>query len=376
MSKITFCIPSKNNLRYLKGSIKSIQTNSTTSPEIIVYLDADNDGTEKWLIENNITYLKNESGIPRGIAYGYNRCIEAAKTEVVCMFHADMVMGKHFDTNILKHLTPKSAVAGTRIEPPLHPSGPEKIVQNFGMYPEDFKAGEFNKLVEKLVVDNKDKTTKGIFAPWAVYRQDVIDIGLHDETLHSYHEDSDIFNRFVIAGFKIVQAWDALVYHLTCRGGQFQDGIEKVTSDPAFHLMKRNAFRNYVRKWRVPILHDQEMYPILAKKYTTAFIITNCTLNLIELLEPWCDEMWVDCDFEEYVVKEQEHTQTALANKFYKLGAGLPQTQVSILFDGTSFAPRHYNDFIQNIPFIVEQTGQTGMYNWDRFVIRINNLGS
>ena len=219
--RITFCIPSKNNLRYLKSSIQSIKENSLHKNEIIVYVDADNDGTKEWLDANNIKYLVNETDIPKGIAYGYNRCIEAATTPIVCMFHADMYMGQWFDDEILKHLKPLSVVSGTRIEPPLHPQGLEKIVEDFGMYPEDFKKQEFDKFVYEMRYTFQDKTTKGIFAPWAIYKEDITSIGMHDESFHSYHEDSDMFNRFILNGYEIVQTWAALVYHLTCRGGQF-----------------------------------------------------------------------------------------------------------------------------------------------------------
>jgi glycosyltransferase involved in cell wall biosynthesis len=202
MEKITFCIPSKNNLRYLKNSITSIKENSFIEHDIIVYVDMSHDGTEEWLIENNIRYLKNETANAKGIAYGYNRCIEAANTNIVCMFHADMYMGKGFDINILKHLTKGSVVSGTRIEPPLHPEGKEKIVMNFGMYPEDFTKEVFDKFVEEAQNTYKDVTTQGIFAPWAIYKDDVTTIGMHDEVFHSYHEDSDIFNRFILSGYK------------------------------------------------------------------------------------------------------------------------------------------------------------------------------
>ena len=198
--RITFCIPSKNNLRYLKSSIQSIKENSLHKNEIIVYVDADNDGTKEWLGANNIKYLVNETDIPKGIAYGYNRCIEAATTPIVCMFHADMYMGQWFDDEILKHLKPLSVVSGTRIEPPLHPQGLEKIVEDFGMYPEDFKKQEFDKFVYEMRYTYQDKTTKGIFAPWAIYKEDITSIGMHDERFHSYHEDSDIFNRFILNG--------------------------------------------------------------------------------------------------------------------------------------------------------------------------------
>jgi glycosyltransferase involved in cell wall biosynthesis len=171
--RITYCIPTKNNLRYLKNSINSIKENSSNEYDIVVFVDADNDGTIDWLNENGIRYTTNETDEPKGIAYGYNRCIEMAETPIVCMFHADMYMGKGFDTGILKYLKPLSVVSGTRIEPPLHPSGLEKIVKDFGMYPEDFKKESFDSYVSDMIEHSNGKTTKGIFAPWAIYKEDI-----------------------------------------------------------------------------------------------------------------------------------------------------------------------------------------------------------
>ena len=67
---MTFCIPTKNNLRYLKSCIESIIGNSTCDNEIIVYVDADEDGTSKWLRENKIIaghYLQNQPAHPFGL---------------------------------------------------------------------------------------------------------------------------------------------------------------------------------------------------------------------------------------------------------------------------------------------------------------------
>ena len=50
MKKITFCIPSKNNRRYLEACIPSIRKNCHRKDhDIIVFVDADNDGTVEWL---------------------------------------------------------------------------------------------------------------------------------------------------------------------------------------------------------------------------------------------------------------------------------------------------------------------------------------
>ena len=62
---ITFCIPSKNNLRYLKPCIKSIQDNSYYPNQIIVYVDQDTDGTVEWLRENGIKFIQNHEETPR-----------------------------------------------------------------------------------------------------------------------------------------------------------------------------------------------------------------------------------------------------------------------------------------------------------------------
>jgi glycosyltransferase involved in cell wall biosynthesis len=371
--KITYCIPSKNNLRYLKSSIGSIKENSSQEFDIIVYVDSDNDGTKEWLDSEGVKYLVNETNIPRGIAYGYNRCIEAAETPIVCMFHADMYMGRGFDTAILKYLKPLSVVSGTRIEPPLHPKGNEKIVENFGMYPEDFLKEEFDGFVQKTIQENEGKTTRGIFAPWAVYKEDITSIGMHDEFFHSYHEDSDIFNRFILNGYDIVQTWEGLVYHLTCRGGQFQDGIEQVTQDPKFHLMKHNAAKNYVRKWGHFVKNDEFQYPIIPPKYDIQFDIQNCNLQLLSMLEPWCSKIKVDLSsdmIENYIRSEQGNTKIDLSEKINSEKEG----DIIISFDASKVNQQSFQ-YIQQLPEIFEANQITeGTFEFDIFDVKINKV--
>lgn len=377
MNKITFCIPSKNNLRYLKNSITSIKENSFYEHDIIVYIDADNDGTEQWCKENNIIYLKNTNDAPQGIAAGYNRCIEAAKTDIVCMFHADMYMAKGFDIGILKYLKPKSIVSGTRIEPPLHPEGKEKIIKNFGMYPEDFKKKEFEGFINKLLIEKKDIITKGIFAPWAVYKEDIVNIGMHDEYFHSYHEDSDIFNRFILNKYEIIQSWEAFVYHLTCRGGQFQDGVEQITKNPFFHEMKNMAIRNYIRKWGHFVKNNEYQYPILPHKYNIGFVVHNCILELLAILEPWCDAIYVNEVFNigrawDYVEMEQANTKFDLSKRVKNI-KDKPIENIIIEFDATKLNQNNFQ-LIQQLPEIIHESGEVGKFELDIFKITINSL--
>ena len=75
---------------------------------------------------------------------------------------------------------------------------------------------------------NKDykpeqETTEGIFAPWAIYKKDFQEINGHDPLYAPQSkEDSDIFNRFVLNGYELIQTWRGFVYHMTCRGSRFK----------------------------------------------------------------------------------------------------------------------------------------------------------
>ena len=135
MEKITFCIPSKNNLRYLKACIPSIRKNSYRKDhDIIIFVDKDTDGTVDWLKsikeEYNIKYFVNPNLNEKlfGIGMAYDFCIKNSETEIFMIFHADMMLGKDADLHAFNHLKEKKVVCSTRIEPPWHPEGPEKIV--------------------------------------------------------------------------------------------------------------------------------------------------------------------------------------------------------------------------------------------------------
>ena len=374
---ISFCIPLKNNLRYFKRCYESILKNSDVPYEIVVYLDSDNDGTEKFLLKHNIKYTKNQTNECKGISHGYNECVKLSSNEVIMIFHADMMLGPKAVSNALKYLKEKTVISLTRIEPPLHPPGLEKIVMNFGFWPEHnivdgFKENEF----EKFVLDNSNstKTTNGIFAPWIIFKKDIIDIGMHDEQFHSYHEDSDIFNRFVLSDYKLIQAWNAMVYHLTCRGGQFQDGLT-VTKDSKFHQMKHDCALNYIRKWGCFIKQDKYSHPIIKNKYDIGFIIKNCNLEILSMLEPWCSTIYNDYkNLNGYILDNQPNT------KFYNLSNRVKDinspkiNDVLIEFDGKLLNNERYIFLSEQLSDVLSESGEIGEMEYDIFKINIKQL--
>jgi hypothetical protein len=247
------------------------------------------------------------------------------------------------------------------------------------MYPEDFTEEAFNSFIQQEQEASKDQVTYGIFAPWACYKSELMEIGLHDESFHSYHEDSDIFNRMVLGDMKCIQSRDALVYHLTCRGGQFQDGVEKVTTDKAFHVMKRNSMNNYLRKWGSWIKNDEFQHPILTPKYNIAFVVKHCNLALLEILEPWCDRIYIDDEMQvitdSYIQNEQPNTKFDLKKRVLIINHNYPEGENDIIveFDASKLTQQTFHT-LQQLPEILKDNGEVGEFQLDIFNITINNL--
>jgi len=375
MDKITFCIPSKNNLRYLKTCIPSIRENAFRKDhDIIVFVDSDEDGTIEWLEQvkdqYNLTYYINPDLGKRlfGIGKAYDYCIEKSITDVFIIFHADMMLGKDADLYAYNCLKSKTAVCSTRIEPPLHPNGGEKILLDFGMWPEEFKKEEFNTYVESNL--NEIKITNGIFAPWMMYKNEFLEIGGHDAIMHSCREDSDVFNRMKLAGFTFIQPWNSLVYHLTGRGAGSFDGDsirhEQWKSDMV------NSTREFIRKWGSNVQHTPLMEPIVSHKYDIGFIIKNCNQQLLETLEPWCSIIYVDCDYKQYIKQEQPNTKFDLSERI-KPYHNEKQNYILVEFDAFKFGVNQFN-IIQNLSDIISESGEIGEFELDCFKITIVNL--
>lgn len=309
MNKVTFCIPSKNNLRYLKWSLPSIRNNAYRKDhDIIVFVDKDTDGTVDWLKQNGeslgVKWIVNPdlNNTLYGIGRAYDRCVAEAQTDIVVVFHADMYLCKDADLKMYNRLTENSVVCATRIEPPLHPPGPEKLVMDFGMWPEvdvedGFKEIELHNFVNLESQKWDNQITHGCFAPWMVHKKNMVKIGGHDPVMKSAREDSDIFNRFVLDGLDLIQVRDGFVYHLTCRGGQFEHGI--LTKDHSqkskdWQILMEQSTWDYVRKWGCFVEHDPYLMPTIKPKYDIGFVLLNSDYNPAKFLEPWCSTLYLD----------------------------------------------------------------------------------
>ena len=385
MNKITFCIPSKSNLRYLKTCIPSIRNNAYRNDhEIIIFVDSDEDGTVEWLKqvkdEYNLSYYVNPKLGEElyGIGRAYDFCIEKSTTDVFMIFHADMILGKNADFETYKCLKEKTVVCATRIEPPLHPNNGEKVLQDFGMYPEDFKENEFNEHIKTR--KSAVSTTEGIFAPWMMYKKEYLEIlGGHDPILHSCREDSDIFNRMLLAGFNFIQTWEGFVYHFTGRGAGSFDGDEE--RHKFWQQQMNNSTKDFIRKWGANVQHTPLMKPLVPSKYDIGFIINNGNLQLLEALEPWCSEVYIkkpgigpDDWVWNYVQDEEKKTSFNLRNKVLPYD-NEKQNEILVEIDGNTFNQQDFQ-LIQQLSEILQDSGEVGRFELGNLSIEIVQLNT
>ena len=284
---ISLIIPSYNNLRHLKNAYNSVRKYYTDKVELILIDDGSNDGTFEWLQslnDPNSIIWREEKRLGHTILY--DKGISKSTNDIVGILHADMYIAPNYVENILKHLKPGKVVCATRVEPPLHPKGKEKIIKDFGLDFDSLKIDEFYSFAKEEMITSKDKTTKGMFAPWVIYKSDFEAIGGHDPGFAPFpYEDSDIFQRWILAGYELLQSRDALVYHLTCRGHRWNKEIGK--DDNEYETFRLNARAHFLKKWGFWMENDEWGYPILSPVFNKTLILTNVNEDLRTILEPW-----------------------------------------------------------------------------------------
>lgn len=365
----TVIIPSYNTLPHLKNTYESIKRYGG-DVDIIIIDDASEDGTAEWLISLNDEKLNRVLATERkGHTYWYDEGMRLAETDIVSILHSDMIIGPGYFENLLKHLDKGKVVCATRIEPPIHPAGKEKIVRDFGDDAHKFMWDAFEKFVIEESSKTVDSTTKGIFAPWMLYKDDHLSIGGHDQRFTPYgYEDSDIFNRWINHGYEMVQSRDSLCYHMTCRGHKWNKGVG--IENPDYRDTMNRCEREFIRKWGDWILNDEYQFPIINPKYDRGFIIKNCTKDLLTTLEPWADTCYIDMEYEDYLIDEQKRSVLDLNDRIKPLD-NPKNNHILIEVDGQTFTTQDYI-YIRQLSAILNQNKPTiGRFNLGNLIIEI-----
>ena len=361
---ISLIIPSYNTEKHLINTYNSVRK-YYKDVEMVIINDGSTDNTSEWLeaLEDN-NVIKINSKERKGHTFFYDEGMRQATNEIVGIMHSDMIIGPNYIENILKHLERGKVVCATRIEPPIHPAGKEKIVMDFGMDYNDLKLDEFEKFCNEKSNEFKDITTRGIFAPWVLYKEDHFAIGGHDQIFAPYgYEDSDIFNRWILAGYEMVQSRDAFVYHLTCRGHRWNKGVGIVNDD--YESTMNRCRRDFIRKWGDWIQNDEYQFPTINPKYDIGFIVKNCNNQLLAVLEPWCSNIYVDESTDQamvdnYIQLEQPNTSFNLYERIRPFN-NEKNNEILVTINGNLFNQQDFQ-YIQQLSAILTDSGEPAFH--------------
>jgi hypothetical protein len=213
-----------------------------------------------------------------------------------------------------------------------------------------------------------------------MYKSDFLAIGGHDELFAPQSkEDSDLFNRFVLNGYKVIQSWDALVYHFTSRGSRFNKhagGAAGQNSNEWLYTTTKNM-RNFIRKWGTVVMHDPLMKPIISPKYDIGFKVTHCNLQLLEVLEPWCSAILIDDEMQvlttQYLDKEQSNTTYNLTTRIKTTPLQTLENEIIVEIDRNTFTQQDYQ-ILQQLSQIIKDSGEIGEFQIGNLKIAIQEM--
>ena len=405
---ITFCIPTANNEKeYTLLLLKSLVNNTDIDKhEILFFIDSDNQDTYTSLMEekekrSNIKIYRNETGYAFGTQRNVSIMFDAAKNDIVCYLQSDMVVAKDLDKFICEDLIDENTILSfTRIEPPLHPPSPDKVVMDFGITPEEFEYNKFIDFSNDLISQNKAIMHDIHFAPFALNKNIWFELlkGF-DTQFRCSREDSDFINRCRLNNIRLIQSWKTIVYHFTCVSSRGKDWFKMDIHGKYKNEVQQKADRQellrFIRKWG-KFGHDINYF------YDVGLSIDldiYANVDVLSSIEPFVSNLYLN---DEMVVDHLLETTKFNSHYYSNLRFKYPKTHwdtISYKFNPTIFSNRikftskfdikndisisckyselvdNWNnaiDLIQNIQDIIFVTG-IGDYEYTPFIIKINH---
>ena len=121
------------------------------------------------------------------------------------------------------------------------------------------------------------------------------------------------------------------------------------------------------------IKNDEYQYPVLSPKYDIGFIVSNCGLPHLEVLEPWCSTIYVKDDMQlivpDYIKKEQPNTNFDLQERI-KPYDNEKQNNILVSFDASKLTNQNFQ-LLTQLTEIIKDSGEVGTFNLDIFTIDI-----
>lgn len=318
MQKITFTTNvAKNTLAYVKLLLNSLKLNlDSDEHQILVFIDSDNENCLDYLLEmkaqfKDLTIVQNTLPVPIGYARNKTLLTQYAKYDIISYLQTDMVVGPHYDTEVLRHVKRGRILSATRVEPPLHGESSVTVTKNLGLHPDEFNFDLWNTFSNSI---KRDELTNFFFAPMTYYKEDWMKMGGYDTIFRRAREDSDFVQRCLHADIELVQTFSANVYHFTCvssRGDKWYDS-KNIEAQQRVELQKkadRVEFLRFIRKWG-GFNHGS----CKLRKLDIDLVVKNCPTQLVEQIEPFFKKVWVSSQEEKSKLLSIYNTNHAWAN--------------------------------------------------------------
>jgi hypothetical protein len=125
------------------------------------------------------------------------------------------------------------------------------------------------------------------------------------------------------------------------------------------------------------VRHDELMYPIIPPKYDVGFKVTNCDINILRELEPWCSNIYSNLTSKqliEYVNKEQPDTQFDLVKRC-KPSLEEPKNNIIVEFDCHQLTPQNFQILV-NLSSILQESGEVGEMELEIFKFHVKSFDS
>ena len=290
------------------------------------------------------------------LGQNYNNAVARANGEKIILLHNDMVISKGFVEIMDKHITPNRITTYTRIEPPIYTDiYPGKKLLDCGYSLETFNSEKF---LEIQLEDSLEDGGSQLF--FGCMRNEYI--GIDGVTFKMFCEDDDLHRRYRLAGFEH-KVSSAHVYHFVSKTSR---------SESTYQTIELASNRNYIRKWGTKSN---------APKYDVAIRVKACNLQLLELLEPYCNRIFIEDTmqvlFTHYIDAEQPNTKFDLKTRINTQVYDDPNDYHDIVveIDRNSFTQQDFS-YIHQLAEIIQSSGEIGSFRLGNLTVTIHQLES
>jgi GT2 family glycosyltransferase len=231
---VDIIIPTYNNLKYLKVCIASVRRN-TRAPYTLIVVDSGDDDTYEWLrVQPDIVALKSPCRLH--FAAATNAGIRIAKGEYLVMLNNDTIVADGWLDAMMQEATrPGIGAVGPFSNNDKNWRHRDSVVikgKEIGQWTPIEDVLDILEDIEAYTHAKQVSEHEWISFYATLFPRRVVDeVGLLDDGFRSGYEDMDYCRRIRLHGYKVIQTYDAFVFHFVSKTIQRDVGVTRQQDD-------------------------------------------------------------------------------------------------------------------------------------------------